>query len=233
MLPSADTGPALKQQVFMRTYSSAAFPRGTVTELPAILSHFKLTSPDIPSHAGSIGAMTYEAELTGLAAVLLPTLMVLRFDHLRSEGTETTLAQVLANIESLVKTRGYIIKAQIMLLVVGLLLGAKVKQFARQEVEQNRRNSRAVLAQSFLTLSRLAGDQGIHTGLTCAKHVARRSCCSFFYTACYLTEPLRGQFQAACRATTTDLLCGRLCAQPRSVTVGIPCLADSGTQEEG
>ncbi|OLQ03285.1 hypothetical protein AK812_SmicGene13778 [Symbiodinium microadriaticum] len=49
---------------------------------------------------GSIGAMTYEAELTGLAAVRLQTLMVLRFDHLRSEGTETTLAQVLANIES-------------------------------------------------------------------------------------------------------------------------------------
>ena len=60
-----------------------------------------------------------------------------------------------------------------MQLVVGLLLGAKVKQVARhldvlqgydewQEVKQNRRNSRAVLAQSFLTLSRLAGDQEIH-----------------------------------------------------------------------
>ena len=88
----------------MRTYSSAAFPRGTVTELQLSSAISSLPALTFPSHAGSIGAMTYEAELTGLAAVRLQTLMVLRFDHLRSEGTETTLAQVLANIESLVKT---------------------------------------------------------------------------------------------------------------------------------
>ena len=163
----SDTGPPSKSKSTKHSYLRSLHERNS-DRIAALLSHFKPTSPDIHSHPGSIGTMRHEAKLIGLAAVLLPTLAALHFDHLRSRETETALVQG-QHRESSEDYRLY---------DHGTCFAARGGATPRgksetacssprgfdtwQEVKKNRRNCLATLAQSFQALSRLEGNQEIH-----------------------------------------------------------------------
>ena len=120
LLPFFGHRPALKEQVHQAFLFACSLHERNSDRIAALLSHFKPTS---------------------LAAVLLPTLAALHFDHLRSRETETA---VQGQLESLVKTTGYMITAHVLLLAVELLPGAKVKQLVRhlEDLTNGKRSKR-------------------------------------------------------------------------------------------